>query len=491
MEKNYDLSTFKRALNGMVSKNDSTYASRWGDGYRSQTKTYTLKEIEKILQSGSLEEQQRLSRYFFAQDGFYKRLIIHYATLLKYAGLLIPNPSFGKSLSTSHISKRYHNADDFVDRLKIPVMLTEFATRALTEGCYYGVIQSASKEGIVLLDLPTNWCRSRFKDTQGNDIIEFNIGYFNSITSEEERESALSAYPRLIASAYRKWKKQGGSRWIYIPADMGVCFPMIDGRPIFLSVIPETIKYDEAIDLGLQKEAEEIKKIIVQKMPHLNDGRLVFEPDEAEEMHIGTVGMLKNNKNVSVLTTYADVEAITSKTVGESASYNVEKMLQNVYSKAGTSSEIFSSTGSSTLETSIENDVALMMVLANKFAIFITNLVNRLYANSNISFKYTIFPISYYNENKYLDGSFKLASSGYSLLLPAIAQGFTARDLVNVKDLENDVLSLTDKLIPLQTAFTQSGAADKGGAPKKEALDKAPKTIENEKSLDNQAGGSN
>ena len=53
------------------------------------------------------------------------------------------------------------------------------------------------------------------------------------------------------------------------------------------------------------------------------------------------------------------------------------------------------------------------------------------------------------------------------------------------------MLSLTDKLIPLQTAFTQSGVADEGGAPKKEALDKAPKTLENEKSLDNQAGGSN
>jgi len=45
----------------------------------------------------------------------------------------------------------------------------------------------------------------------------------------------------------------------------------------------------------------------------MTDGRLLFEPDEAEEIHAGTVGMLKGNKNLSVLTTYADVEAITSK----------------------------------------------------------------------------------------------------------------------------------------------------------------------------------
>ena len=59
---------------------------------------------------------------------------------------------------------------------------------------------------------------------------------------------------------------------------------------------------------------EEIRKIIVQKIPHLSDGRLLFEPDEDLEIHTGTVGMLKGNKNVSVMTTYADVDAIASKT---------------------------------------------------------------------------------------------------------------------------------------------------------------------------------
>jgi len=31
-------------------------------------------------------------------------------------------------------------------------------------------------------------------------------------------------------------------------------------------------------------------------------------------MHDGAVGMMKGNKNISVLTTYADVEAVISKT---------------------------------------------------------------------------------------------------------------------------------------------------------------------------------
>lgn len=490
-KKNFDLASFKRANTGMIATNDSTYKTVWGSrNLATRIREYTLEEVEKIIQSGSLEEQQKLSRNYFYKDGLYKRLVIHYATLLKYVGILIPNPSFGKSLSTPHINKRYFNAVDFVDRLNIPILLTNCAQRAIVDGCYYGLLQSVSKEGVTVLDLPSNWCCTRFKDTLGNDIIEFDVSYFNTIMDESEREEALKVYPKVISGAYRKWKKGKAGKWVFIPSDIGICFPFFDNRPLFLSTIPETIRYDETIEIEQERDADEIRKILVQKIPHLTDGRLVFEPDEAEEMHAGAVGMLKTNKNVSVLTTYADVDAIVSKTAAENAHNSIEKMMQNVYNKTGTSSELFASTGSSTLESSIKNDIALMMVLANKFSLFLTNLVNRLYENSNINFKYTILPISYYNEDKYVDTSFKLASSGYSLLLPSLAMGFSQRDLGNIKDLENDVLKLTDKLIPPQTSYTQNGeVSSEGGAPKKEESEKSPKTLENEKSLDNQTGG--
>lgn len=490
--RNYDLASFKRANTGMIATNDSTYKNRWGSRNSVQRiREYSLEEIDKIIQSGSLEEQQKLSRNYFYKDGFYKRLIIHYSTLLKYVGILIPNPSFGKSLSTPHINKRYYNAVDFVERLNIPILLTNCAQRALVDGCYYGLLQSISKEGITVLDLPSNWCCTRFKDTLGNDIIEFDVSYFNTITDESEREEALRVYPKVISSHYRKWSKgKVNSKWVFIPTDISICFPFFDSRPLFLSTIPETIRYDDAVEIEQERDADEIRKIIVQKIPHLTDGRLVFEPDEAEEMHAGAVGMLKGNKNISVLTTYADVDAIVSKTAAENSHNSVEKMMQNIFNKTGTSSELFASTGSSTLESSIDNDTALMMILANKFSLFLTNLINRLYENSNINFKYTILPITYYNTNKYIDTSFKLASSGYSFLLPGLALGFSQRDLINVKDLENDVLGLSDKLIPLKSSYTQNGSENsEGGAPKKEGTEKAPKTIENEKSLDNQTGG--
>ena len=50
-----------------------------------------------------------------------------------------------------------------------------------------------------------------------------------------------------------------------------------------------------------------------------------------------------------------------------------------------------------------------------------------------------------------------MAGSGYSFLLPIVAQGMTPSDLINLKVLEDDVLKLHDLMNPLKSAYTQSG----------------------------------
>ena len=510
--RNFDLASFSRAKDKMIATNEQAYKGLWDSARHraSRVKNYTPEEIASIIESGSLSEQQKLSRNYFNKDGYYKQIIIYYATLLKYMGLLIPNPTNGKNLSTSHIQKRYYNALDYVERMQLPILCTNFAQRALVDGCYYGMKVETDKNHFQVIDLPTGYACSRFKDIEGNDVVEFDVSYFATITDEEQRRAALSVYPKVVAKAWKELRSgKRKDKWVIIPKDVGVCFPFFDGRPLFLNVIPATIEYDEAIAAERERDAEEIRKIIVQKIPHLNDGRLLFEPDEAEEIHFGTVGMMKGNKNISVLTTYGDVSAIASNTSADRAETTLTRMEQNIYAQAGVSGQAFASTGSSSLETSLNNDLALMMVLANKFSRFITNTLNDNFANGNITFKYSIMPITYYNTADYVDTTFKLVGSGYSALLPALALNMTQRDLINIKDLENDVLKLGDRLKPLQTSYTQSADGsdgedggedpkgkpvetdiDEGGRPKLKEDKKSDKTHKNEESLDKTGGGS-
>lgn len=481
---NFDLSTFAKSQQQLVATSENAYSSIYNNSHaRERTRNYSEEDVKRIIETGSLEEQQRLSRYYFSKDGYYKQIIMHYATLLKYTGMVIPNPTHGKSLSASHIQKRYYSAVDYVDRMNSSIFFTECAWKVLVNGCYYGILTSVDKGTFAVLDLPIGYCRTRFKDTFGNDVIEFNVTYFNSIADKEMRRVALSAYPEEVVKAYKRWRRGKQGNWVIIPSEYGICFPMLDGRPFFLNVIPATIQYDNAVETQREKDQEEIRKIIVQKIPHLTDGRLLFEPEEVVEIHKGTVGMIRNNKNTSVLTTYGDVDAIVSKATSENSGNSLEKMEKNIYSQAGVSGELFASSGGNTLESSLDNDTAIMMYLANKFARFVSNLINTNYGNANVTFRYMILPITYFNEKNYVDRSYKLATAGYSLLVPALAQGFSQKDFLSIKDLENDVLKLTDKLIPPQTAFTQS-ENEGAGRPTKTASEKADKTIQNEDSKD-------
>ena len=488
-EKNFkfDLASFKKSLDEMVASNanDARNVSRYYE--RFIHRTYTLEDVERIIQSGSLSEQQKLSRTFFYKDGFYKRILIYYATLLKFMGVLIPNPTFNKNLSDTYIQKRYNAALDFIENSSIQTLFTNCSLRVLIDGYYYGIVQTFGKESFTLMDLPAQYCRSIVKDLKGNDLVEFNVAYFDSFMDQDIKRATLEAYPKIIRQYYRKWTAgKVESSWVLLPIELAVCFNLFEGLPMFLSVIPATIQYDDTVDTERERDLDEIRKIIVQKIPHLQDGGLLFEPEEAEVIHKGTVGMLKQNKNVSVLTTYADVDAIVSKTTSEAVSNNLEKMVQNIYNEGGVSNQVFAATGNLSVEISIKNDVAFMMHLANKYSVFLSNLLNLVFGNTNINFKYEFLPITYYNESTFITDSFKLAQSGYSFILPALALGVTQRDLGNLKDLENDVMKLGEKLKPLQSAYTQS--ANSVGAPEKSSDEKSEKTIANEVSLDNQGG---
>lgn len=486
MEENKRFSQFKKTVDGMVAISAGAYRDSYSNRRtRERLKDYSLEEIQQIINSGSLNEQQKLSRNYFYKDGFYKRIILYYANLLKYYGILVPNVAQGKNLNSDPLKKRYFRAINYIDIMDLPNLLSNCALKALINGTYYGIIIQETKDNFTVLDLPSYFCSTRFKDYYGNNLIEFDLRYFDSISLEKDREKALQVYPKEVSREYKKYRLGKRDKpWMFLNPDTSICFDFIDSRPMFLNVIPATIQYDEAVDTERERDLDEIKKIIVQTIPHNTNNEFLLEPNEVEELHRGAVEMLRNNKNVSVLTTYADIEAIQSKGNSDTNINIIDKMTQNIFNESGTSSQLFASTSNLALEYSLSNDLSLMMILVNKFNKFITNIVNRNFSNSSIKFRYFILPVTYYNDKNYIDKSLSLAQNGYSFLLPAVASGFSQKELSDIKVLENDVLNLGEKLIPLSTSYTQTG--NQVGAPEKPLEEKSQKTIQNEESLDKQ-----
>jgi hypothetical protein len=70
---NFTLDSFKKSQSAMIATSDAAYGGRFGNAqWAGRVRDYTEDEVKKIIESGSLLEQQRLSRNYFNKDGYYK-----------------------------------------------------------------------------------------------------------------------------------------------------------------------------------------------------------------------------------------------------------------------------------------------------------------------------------------------------------------------------------------------------------------------------------
>lgn len=465
------------ALNGVIIKGArDSYGAKSVGGY-------SRASITRIIQSGSLSSKIEMSRYFFNRDGFYKRLLIHYSTFLTYSGVLVPEALGKHKISESALEKRYTDSLHYLENSNLNSLFQHIMLTTLLQGAYYG-IKLEDDERLVVMDLPVEYSRSRLKNKLDQPIVEVSVLYFNSLYPAAYRESILETYPKEVIKTYREYVRGDITNpWVMLSAEESVYFNLYDtNTPMFLSVIPTTLDYDDAVTRQAEREIEEIKRIIVQKIPHTSDGSLIFEPVEAAEMHKGAVAALQgSNPNTSVMTTYGDVTAMNTKVNSDPASTNnIQKMKDNIYNTAGASSQIFSATGNMAMENSLKNDLSFTMTFADSLSTWITHIVNNKFGYNNLRFKYTILPVSHYNREDYVSQAMTMAAAGYSYIIPAVAFGYSQKDLVSLKDLENKLLKLDERLKPLQSSYTQSAKDDSGGRPNLKQEEKTDKTIQNE-----------
>lgn len=455
---NKRLVQFKRMFSGMVATSRDAYKKTDAKFINKRNRVYTREEIDRIVSGGDPIQRAQLSEYFFATNGLYKRIIIHYATFLTYSWVVVPYlKKRNYKITEKKTADTYYNATDFLTTFQVERKCTLFAKEVLVKGAYYGLLQDEGDK-VIIQDLPFEYCRSRFKNSQDIDIVEFNMKFFDDeIRDEERRKEILKTYPKIIQKGYHNWKYNDGPKWIFLPAEMGIYFSYFEERPLFLDLIPLLDDLDDYKIIDKERNKLALKRIIVQKIA-LDGSKLVFEPAEAEEMHEGVLDMLANNPDVDVITGYNDIQLLDLSSDDDEKT-EIKDMQDLIYESAGMSKEFFFPTTEAGLSYSANNDLAMMMILGQRFSHFFTALLNYKFENKKIKFELIILPLSYYNSADYTSRAKELASFGYSFLTPILSTGLNQANLANLKMLENDLLDLDEILKPLQSSYTQSGKA--------------------------------
>ena len=154
------------------------------------------------------------------------------------------------------------------------------------------------------------------------------------------------------------------------------------------------------------------------------NGDLIFDVDEARDIHNTMVAMLRRAVGVDVVTSFADVEAIDISDKNTSTTQDdLEKVERTVYNSLGVSRNLFNTDGNIALEKSILDDESTMRNLLLQFDVFFDRLVIRKSNNKKFTFRFIMLETTQYNY-KDLSKVYKdLTANGQSKFLPVVALG--------------------------------------------------------------------
>ena len=461
-------------------------------------------EVLRAINNGDYNTMRDISNFFYKTSGIYSRLCRYMAYLYRFDWMVTPYIN-SDSIKTEKILTTFDKVLKYLDNSGIKKMLGEISLKVIKNGSYYGYL-IPHKERIIIQELPSEYCRSRFS-VNGRPAVEFNMRFFDEVFRDTTQKiRMLKLFPDEFRKGYIAYKEGklppdfAGDTvgWYLLDTNNVIKFNMNgEDFPAFISVIPAIIDLDAAQELDRKKMAQKLLKIIIQKMPVDKNGDLIFDVDEAQQLHNNAVRMLSKAIGIDVLTTFADVDVAdmadnsTTTTVDE-----LEKVERTVYNEAGVSQMQFNTDGNIALEKSILNDEAAMYNLLLQFEDFLNYMIDKFNTTAKINFKVSILTTTIYNYQEMAKLYKEQTQLGYSKMLPQIALGQSQSAILANAYFENDILDLVNVFIPPISSNTMSADAlsnrkgnsssssSEGGRPTNESQGKevTEKTIQNKES---------
>ena len=486
-----------------------------GDLKRANPRLADKEFILQAIQNGDLATMREVSSFFYRTSGIYSRLCRYMAYLYRYDWMLTPHV-IDSSLKKEKILTGFYQTLTYLDNFGIKQFFGEVALKVIRYGCYYGYIIRQDSSRATIQELPPAYCRARFS-VNGRPAVEFNMKYFDDAFRDvNQRMRMINLFPVEFKKGYLLYKEGklipeypgDASGWYLLDPNNSIKFN-INGEdfPAFISVIPAIIDLDEAQGLDRKKMAQQLLKIIIQKMPMDKNGDLIFDVDEAKQLHNNAINMLGKAIGIDVLTTFADVDvADMADKSTNTATDDLERVERTIYNEAGVSQKQFNTDGNIALEKSILNDEAAMYNLILQFEEFLNVLIEPFNKSpKKIIYKVQILTTTIYNYKEMAKLYKEQTQMGYSKMLPQIALGQTQSSILANAYFENDILELFNVFIPPLMSSTMNadalsnrgsggssgngsskavpGEEKKAGRKEKEDDQKSEKTIQNRESM--------
>lgn len=442
------------------------------------------REIYKAIYERDLIKMREISNFFYYSNGIYARICDYFAFLYRYDWYIVPEIKNDGKKQTEKILTDFNNVLSYFDETHVQKICGDIALKCILDGAYYGY-RIKSKEKVILQELPINYCRNRYS-IGDKPVVEFNMRFFDEKFADiNERMKILKMFPEEFQKGYVLYKQNKlteefvGSDWEnrrypigdprrnrfykdgWYPLEPGAAVKFSihhSDQPLFINAIPPILDLDEAQDLDKRKQLQQLQKIVIQQLPLDKNGDLIFDVDEAADIHNNAVQMLRHAIGTDVLTTFADISVEdVAETNASEANDNLDRVERTVYNSFGTSRNLFNTDGNMSLEKSILDDAASIRNLILQFSYWFNDIAKEMSSNKKKwVFKFNMLETTVYNYTDIAKMYKEQVQMGYSKMLPQVALGHSQSSIIHTAYFENEVLKLSEIMIPPISSSTMS-----------------------------------
>ncbi len=487
-EKLEQLRQFAKAYDDMLQLVDLTSNTNktWTVFNKDKLRTY----LKNPYQANSQTNLRQLSKFLYTLS-FPLRRIIHYFSSL---------PEFGKYKMNLNINlvedndeesllQDYEDACKFVSKMNLEINIFKMLIIAWREGIAYFQPYQDADGTLLLYPLDSQYCKV---SAVGYDNL-YRVAYDFSFFTGASNAFYLDIWDPEYKKKYNAYLNDSSLRWQQLDTARAFKIDISDPDlilPAFASLFEPIIDLVDLQSLTAVKEALDIYKLLVMRIPLLNSQSpddMALSLELAKKFYNRAVEDLP--EEVGLILSPMEVDSISFDKNATSDSNAIADNYENLMEQTGIA-QIFSSsrlTGSSSVKMSMLSDALFATKgIVQQVEAFVNERIQMEHPNSTAYIKF--IDVTTYTLDERISQVKEAASLGMPVKQEYMALlGYSPLEAIAADWIETKLGLSVDRFIhPLVSSHTQSGndASDTGGAPTKkddDLSDEGEKTRDGDK----------
>lgn len=431
--------------------------------YRKTITTFSKEKLRTYLQNiGSNEKNLRaLSWYLLYRSHIYYRIMCFFSQMFCLdCRSIIPKYDLVKENNPDKILKAYQNTLDAVSLMRLQQEFYPIIFTCFVQDIYYGIYLH-DETGVFHMQLPADYCKISGKFMTGDFSYVFDASWLRN------RQELLEYLPDVFQKIWDNYEETN-ERWQVIPPEMQVCmkFRSEDYElivPPFTGIFNSIINLSDLEDIQAAGDEASVYKMLWYELETIAGSKSVDDWKIDPKLALPYFDKFTENVPEYIATAIipGKIHEIDFDDDKASDTTKVAKATEQVLNTAGGAEVLNGATINNTYAfkmASIANTEFAISSLLPQIQSWVMRMLD--YENAN-DCKVRFMPISVYTKADYRD---QLLSSGQYGLPTKLAintlNGFNEKDTLAMNYVEEELLQLSNKLIPLNSSYTQSGNDD-------------------------------